>query len=133
MDVFKFQLSHCLLIAPRRRCTGSMVRVTELTAIRDQARSDAERAVSAIERIGSSITKDKLGQLATAARRKLRKLRKLRKADGGYRRDYLRAMAQCVEVVSKTEIRIVGNRTDLLMDPGFCIGRKIGGNSGSQF
>lgn len=73
-------------------------RITELTAIRDQARSDAERAISAIERIGPSITRDNLIQMATAARRKLRK------TDGSYRRDYLRPVAQRVEVVSKTEI-----------------------------
>jgi site-specific DNA recombinase len=33
---------------------------------------------------------------------------------GGYRRDHLRALAQRVEVVDPTEIRIMGSKTELL-------------------
>lgn len=83
-------------------------RIAELTAIRDQARLDTERAAAAMERVGPTINVDTLKSFASSARRKLRN------RDGSYRRDHLRALAQRVEVVSKTEVRLVGNRTDLL-------------------
>jgi vacuolar-type H+-ATPase subunit E/Vma4 len=83
-------------------------RVDELTRIRDQARIDAERIVSSIERVAPTITADSLHRFAAAARRKLRD------RECGYRRDHLRALTQRVEVVSKTEARIIGSRTDLL-------------------
>ncbi|MGJ3650107.1 recombinase family protein, partial [Sphingomonas sp. GlSt437] len=83
-------------------------RIAELTAIRDQARGDAERAVSHIEKIGPAITVESLRAFAMAARRKLRR------DDGSFARDYLRAIAQRVEVVSKSEVRILGKRSELL-------------------
>ena len=83
-------------------------RIAELTAIRDQAKGDAERAVGHIERIGPAITAESLRAFAMAARRKLRR------GDGTFARDHLRSVAQRVEVVSKTEVRILGKRTELL-------------------
>jgi site-specific DNA recombinase len=49
-----------------------------------------------------------LRRFALAARRKLRN------EDGTYRRDHLRALAQRVEVVDPSEIRILGTKTELL-------------------
>lgn len=40
--------------------------------------------------------------------------RKLRHEDGTYVRNQIRAVAQRVEVISKTDVRIRGNRTELL-------------------
>ena len=72
-------------------------RIAELTAVRDQAQADAERATSAVEQLGPAITPDSLRRFALAARRKLRN------EDGTYRRDHLRALAQRVEVVDPSE------------------------------
>ena len=83
-------------------------RVDELTRIRDQARIDSERISSSVERLAPTITADSLHRFAMAARRKLRD------RECGYRRDHLRALTQRVEVVSKTEARIIGSRTELL-------------------
>jgi site-specific DNA recombinase len=83
-------------------------RIAELTAVRDQAQADAERATAAVERLGPAITLDSLRRFALAARRKLRN------EDGTYRRDHLRALAQRVEVIDPTEIRIMGSKTELL-------------------
>lgn len=83
-------------------------RIAELAAVRDQAQADAERATAAVERLGPAITPDSLRRFALAARRKLRN------EDGTYRRDHLRALAQRVEVVDPTEIRILGSKTELL-------------------
>ena len=83
-------------------------RVEELSAIRDQARSDAERADGAIERAGPELMEEKVKAFATAARKRLRK------SDGSSRRDHLRAVAQRIEVVDKTEAWIMGSRTALL-------------------
>ena len=47
-------------------------RVTELKAIRDQARVDAERAEEGIERAGPSITPQALKTFARQARRRMR-------------------------------------------------------------
>ena len=47
-------------------------RVTELKAIRDQARADAERAEGAIDRLGPSITPQALKTFARQARRRMR-------------------------------------------------------------
>ncbi|TYO63054.1 hypothetical protein FXV83_29560 [Bradyrhizobium hipponense] len=44
-------------------------RVTELKAIRDQARADAERAEGALDRLGSSITPQALKTFASLARK----------------------------------------------------------------
>ncbi|MBI3707387.1 MAG: hypothetical protein HY246_06880, partial [Proteobacteria bacterium] len=83
-------------------------RIAKLTAVRDQAQADAERATSAVERLGPAITSDSLRRFALAARHKLRN------EDGTYRRDHLRALAQRVEVVDPSEIRILGTKTELL-------------------
>lgn len=83
-------------------------RIAELTATRDQARGDAERAVAHIEKIGPAITPESLRAFAMAARKKLRQ------RDGSFARDHVRAVAQRVEVVSKTEVRIRGLRSELL-------------------
>jgi hypothetical protein len=82
-------------------------RVAELKAVRDQARADAERAEGALERLGPSITPQVLKSFARQARRRMRT------EGGGYRRDHLRALAQCVEVDAK-EIRIKGSKSVLL-------------------
>ena len=47
-------------------------RLTELKAIRDQARADAERAAGALERAGPSITPQALKTFARKARRRTR-------------------------------------------------------------
>ena len=41
-------------------------------------------------------------------------LKRLRRSDGSYRRDHLRAVAQRIEVIDKTQARIMGSRTALL-------------------
>ena len=82
-------------------------RVTELNAIRDQARADAERAAGALERLGPGITPQALKTFATQARRRMRT------ESGGYRRDHLRALAQRIEVDAK-EVRIMGSKSELL-------------------
>jgi site-specific DNA recombinase len=83
-------------------------RVEELTRLRDQARIDAERITSSVERLAPTITPESLTKFADAARRKLRD------RECGYRREHLRSLTQRVEVVSKTEARIIGSRTELL-------------------
>lgn len=83
-------------------------RVAELSGARDQARADAERISASVDRLAPTITPDALARFATAARRKLRD------RTSGYRRDHLRALTQRVEVISKTEARIIGSRTELL-------------------
>lgn len=60
-------------------------RVTELKAVPDQARADAERAEGALDRAGPSITAQALQTFASQARRRMRT------ESGGYRRDHLRA------------------------------------------
>jgi site-specific DNA recombinase len=82
-------------------------RVTELRAIRDQARADAERAEGALDRLGPSITAQALKTFATQARKRMRT------DSGGYRRDHLRALAKRIEVDAK-EIRIMGAKSVLL-------------------
>jgi site-specific DNA recombinase len=47
-------------------------RIAELKAIRDQARTDAERAADAIERLGPSITAQALKTFARQARKRMR-------------------------------------------------------------
>lgn len=61
-------------------------RVDELTRIRDQARIDAERIISLIERVAPTIAADSLHRFATVPRRKLRD------RECGYRRDHIRAL-----------------------------------------
>src|SRR5262249_9506637 len=50
----------------------SKERVTELRAIRDQARADAERAWGALDRLGPSITPQTLKTFAMEARKRMR-------------------------------------------------------------
>ena len=64
--------------------------------------------MGAIERAGPELTEEKVEAFAAAARKRLRK------SDGGYRRDHLRAVAQRIEVMDKTEARIMGSRAALL-------------------
>lgn len=47
-------------------------RIAELTAIRDQAQADAERAQAAVERIGPKVTAENLKRFSEVARAKLR-------------------------------------------------------------
>ena len=82
-------------------------RVTELRAVRDQARADAERAEGTLDRLGPSITPQALKTFASQARRRMRT------EGGGYRRDHLRALAQRIEVDAK-EVRIMGSKSVLL-------------------
>jgi site-specific DNA recombinase len=82
-------------------------RITELTAIRAQARADTERAEGAIERLGPNITAQSVKVFARTARKRMRT------EAGGYRRDYLRALAQRVEVDAR-ELRIMGSKSELL-------------------
>ena len=82
-------------------------RVTELRAVRDQARADAERAEGALDRLEPSITPQALKTFARAARNGMRI------ESSGYRRDHLRALAQRVEV-DANEVRIMGSKSALL-------------------
>jgi site-specific DNA recombinase len=82
-------------------------RVAELKAIRDQAHADAERAEGALERVGPIMTPQSLKTFARQARKRMRT------EAGGYRRDYLRALAQRVEVDAQ-ELRIMGSKSELL-------------------
>ena len=82
-------------------------RVAELKAIRDQAHSDAERSEGALERVGPTITPQSLKTFARQARKRLRT------DGGGNRRDYLRALAQRVEVDAQ-ELRLMGSNSELL-------------------
>jgi len=61
-----------------------------------------------VKRLAPTIIPDGLARFAPAARCKLRD------RTSGYRRDLLRALTQRVEVISKTEARIIGSRTELL-------------------
>ncbi|MEM8773165.1 MAG: zinc ribbon domain-containing protein, partial [Pseudomonadota bacterium] len=79
-------------------------RVAELSAIRDQAHTDAERAAGAIERAGPDLAEEKVKAFASATRKRLSK------SDG----TYLRAVAKRIEVIDKAEARIMGSRTALL-------------------
>jgi hypothetical protein len=82
-------------------------RIAELKAIRDQARADAERAEGAIDRLGPTITTRSIKAFARTARKRMRI------EGGGYRCDYLRALAQRVEVDAQ-ELRIMGSKSELL-------------------
>ena len=98
-------------------------RVAELKAIRDQSRDDADRAATAQEQAGPTVTPQALATFARQARKRMRN------AAGGYRRDHLRALAQRVEVDDR-EVRIMGHKTALLSalfasgggkTPGICV------------
>jgi hypothetical protein len=105
-------------------------RITELKAIWDQARADTERAEGAINRQGPPITTQLIKTFAKTARKRMRT------EGGGYRRDYLRALAQRVEVDAQ-ELRIMGSssssirrgpRGDLLST----VFRGVGGSANSR-
>jgi len=95
-------------------------RIAELKAVRDQARADAERAEGAIERVGPAITPQSLKTFARQARKRMRT------EAGGYRRDYLRALAQRVEVDAQ-ELRIMGSKSVLLRTLVAVSGAKMAG------
>lgn len=73
-------------------------------AIRQKA--NAEHA--AVEQIGLNVTMESLKRFSEIARTKLRT------ETGEYHRDHFRACAQRIEVVSKSEIRLMGNKHTLL-------------------
>jgi site-specific DNA recombinase len=83
-------------------------RVAELAAIRDQARTDADRVVSLIDGVGATITPETLRRFGQVAKRKLRN------GNGTFQRDHLRALAQRVDVIDGREIRITGSKSALL-------------------
>src|SRR5271165_1821831 len=83
-------------------------RVAGLTAIRDQAKADADRAEAMAESVGQrAITPVMVQKFAKTARERIRI------DGGGYRREHLRALAQRVEVADE-EVRIMGSKGDLL-------------------
>ena len=95
-------------------------RIAELQAVRDQARTDAERAEGTLELVGPAITPQSLRTFAREARKRLRT------EGGGYRRDYLRALAQRVEVDAQ-ELRIMGAKSELLRTLVAASGAKTAG------
>jgi len=83
-------------------------RIANLTAVRDQAQADAERARAPAESSGhQAITPAMIRTFARTAREHMRI------DGGGYRRDHLRALAQRVEIADG-EVRIMGSKGDLL-------------------
>jgi len=75
-------------------------RIASLKATRDQARADAERVKASLSAEGrKAVAPDMLVNFASTARKKMRN------ANGGYRRDHLRALAQRVEVAAD-EVRL---------------------------
>jgi hypothetical protein len=73
----------------------------------DLYRADTGRAEGAIERQGPTITTQSIKVFVRTARKRMRT------DSGGYRRDYLRALAQRVEVDAQ-ELRIMGSKSELL-------------------
>lgn len=83
-------------------------RIDGLKAIRDQAKTDAERAQAMLQNSGQqAVTPEMLSNFARTARQRIRL------EGGGYRRDHLCALAQRVEV-SDGEVRIMGSKSRLL-------------------
>ena len=83
-------------------------RIDGLKAIRDQAKTDADRAQAMLQNSGQkAVTPQMLRKFATTARERIRL------ESGGYRRDHLRALAQRVEV-AEGEVRIMGSKSRLL-------------------
>lgn len=83
-------------------------RIDGLKAIRDQAKTDSERAQAMLQHSGSqAVTPQVLGRFARTARQRIRL------EGGGYRRDHLRALAQRVEVDTGV-VRIMGSKSRLL-------------------
>jgi hypothetical protein len=85
-------------------------RIAELTAMRDQARTDAERIEASATRQGPAPTPAAPATFAKAA------CNRMRQGNRGYRRDHLRALAQRVEV-DETEVRIIGSKSRLPRTP----------------
>lgn len=83
-------------------------RIAELTATRDQAKGNSERALAHIVKIGTTITPGSLRAFAAALREKLGN------GDGTFARDQVRPVAQRIEVASRKEVRIRGLRSELL-------------------
>ncbi len=83
-------------------------RIDGLKAVRDQAKTDAERARAMLDHLGQkAVTPEMLRELAKTARKRIRL------QGGGYRRGHLRALAQRVEV-DNGEVRIIGSKSQLL-------------------
>ncbi len=83
-------------------------RIAGLKVIRDQARTDADRAQALLDSPGhSALSPAMIEGFARSARERIRG------SEGGYRRDHLRALAQRVEVADDA-IRIMGSKTELL-------------------
>ena len=88
--------------------------------MRQQASADAERAEAALDHIeNQAVSLEMVGTFASAARRRIRL------DSGGYRRDYLRALAQRVEVAD-TEVRIMGSKSERLRNLVTASGGKPG-------
>ncbi len=98
-----------------------------LKAIRDQARTDSDRAQATLESAGrQAITPAMIQKFAKTARERIR-------IDGsGYRRDHLRALAQRVEVADG-EVRIMGSRGGLLRTLAAAWGVKSAGGGVPSF
>ena len=83
-------------------------RMANLKALRERAKTDADRTQSALDNDGiQSVSPDMLKDFASKARERIYL------EDGGYRRDHLRALAQRVEVADD-EVRIMGSKSELL-------------------
>lgn len=83
-------------------------RIATLKATRDQAKADAERVAASLSAEGrKAVAPAMLANFASAARKRMRN------ANGGYRRNHLRALAQRVEVAAH-EVRILGSKSNLL-------------------
>jgi len=83
-------------------------RIASLKAIRQQAKDDAERIQAALNNTADQIvTPTMLKAFASAARERITL------GNRGFRRGYLRALAQRVEVDEK-EVRIMGSKSELL-------------------
>ena len=83
-------------------------RIAGLKVLRDQAKTDAERAEAMLDSAThQAVTPEMIERFAAAAREKMRL------EGGGYRRDHLRALAQRVEV-DEREVRIMGSKNELL-------------------
>jgi len=83
-------------------------RMAGLQALRDQAKADSERTQVALDSAGNqAVSPDMLKTFARRARERIRL------DNGEYCRDYLRALAQRVEVADD-EVRIMGSKSELL-------------------
>ena len=83
-------------------------RIEGLRALRDQAKTDSERAQAMLDSsTHQAITPQMVQRFAATARKRMRI------DGGGYRRDHLRAFAQRVEVAER-EVFIKGSKDELL-------------------